>query len=245
MKALILDDEAGGREDLRQLLAAHDDVEVVAEAEDVDAALKMTRERRPDVAFLDVRLRGETAFDYVGQLGEEKPRIVFVTAYDTYAVRGFECNALDFLLKPVLAMRLSETLDRIRNHVALQRTAPNSGDSVFLRFGQTAVLVPWREITHISSRGNYTEVYRTDRSCALILRPLKDWFILFPPDMFVRAHRTVIVRIKSIRKVDFSLDRQRILTLETGDTVPVGRSCWAEVKAALIKWHPEAGHCLA
>ena len=243
MKALMLDDEVAGREDLRKLLSQHKDVDVVAEAADVATALKLTEKLQPDLAFLDVRLRGETAFDYVGQLRSHPPKLIFVTAHDSYAVRGFECNALDYLLKPVLAARLAESLNRIRRKESLERQVAETDDSVFLRFENTARLVPWSQINTIQTHGNYTQVNLHNGDSTLILRTLKEWNTYVPKNMFVQAHRTTLVRVQAIRSVEFK-QRQRCLLIDSGITVPVSRSCWPDVRAAIIDWHPEVGGCL-
>jgi len=90
MKVLSLDDESGGRRELRRLLESYEDIEIVGEAATVRAALDLVNEHHPEIAFVDVRLNGETGFDFVGRLGDVQPRLVFVTAYDSFAVRGFE-----------------------------------------------------------------------------------------------------------------------------------------------------------
>ena len=244
MKTLLLDDEPAGRRNLRKLLGAHGDIEIIGEVADVASALRLTEELRPDLAFLDVRLRGETAFDYVGQLLGSPPRFIFVTAHDSYAVRGFECNAMDYLLKPVLPRRLDEALHRVRADLAPRRVEPTPDDSVFLPFERTARLVAWQDVTHVESSGNYTRVHLADGDSALVLRPLKDWPPLFPKDMFVQAHRSFIVRVRSIQLVDGTEVRLRKLVLQGGAVVPVSRTCWPEVKAALLAWHPDAAQCL-
>src|SRR5688572_23628454 len=110
MRCLIVDDEAPARLEMRRLLSAHPGVEVVGEAGDVRTALELHSRLRPELIFLDIQLRGETGFDFVAAMGEGEARIVFVTAYDQHALRGFECNALDYLLKPVHPERLKSTL---------------------------------------------------------------------------------------------------------------------------------------
>lgn len=240
MKVLILDDEANCRRDLCQLLEGHEDLETIGEAADVAGALVWTQQHQPDVAFLDVRLRGETAFDYVGKLSETEPHLVFVTAYDEYAVRGFECNALDYLMKPVLPERLAATLERIRRHEQLERRAAEANDSVFLRFGDTARLVPWKEISRLETSGNYTRVVIDDGSNPLVLRPIKDWLALMPKGQFVQVHRNAIIRLDAIQELRFLERSRHEVVLTDGVNVAVSRGQWPELKAAIQAWHPEA-----
>jgi len=244
IKALILDDETAGREDLRQMLEPHDDLEVVGEAEDVATALAMTRDWKPDVAFLDVRLRGETAFDYVGQLNQEAPRIVFVTAYESYALRGFECNALDYLLKPVLEARLSETLDRIRTGTQPHRSVPGPDDSLFLPIEHVARLVPWSQIDWIQSEGNYSRAYLREGKSAAVLRTLKEWNELFPPEMFVAVNRSLFVRLHAIVAIGPDESSGRKVVLDRGAEFRISRRYWPTLKRRLVQWHPEAAQVL-
>lgn len=227
---------------MRHLLEPHEDVVVAGEAPDVDTALELTKFHHPDAVFLDVQLRGETAFDYVGRLDGHQPRIVFVTAHDSYAVRGFECNAFDYLLKPVLPERLGETLERIRQQRLQQRPVAVIEDSVFIRFDRTARLVPWQEISHIETHGNYTKVLITDGSSSLVLRPLKEWFALFPRDGFIQVHRSAVVRVNAIREIRFLDGGKRELMMISGEAIAVSRSHWAALKAAIVHCHPEAAN---
>jgi len=244
MTVLILDDEANCRRDLSQLIEAYQDVEIIGEAPDVARALELTREHRPDVAFLDVRLRGETAFDYVGQLAGHEPRLVFVTAYDEYAVRGFECNALDYLMKPVLPERLAATLERIRRHEQAERREARGSDSVFLRFGDTARLVPWTEINRLETSGNYTRVVMDDGSNPLVLRPIREWLKLVPAGQFIQVHRNAIIRLEAIRALKFLERSRHEVVLADGTALAVSRGQWPHLKAAIRAWHPEADQFL-
>ncbi len=245
MKALILDDEEAGRMELRRLLAQHVDLNIVAEADDVASALDMTRTRKPDVAFLDVQLRGETAFDYVGQLREHRPRVVFVTAHDRFAVRGFECNAIDYLLKPVLPRRLAKTLERIRQDIAPERKKPHAGDSVFLPIQSSAKLVPWKDVAWIHAEGNYTAVALEDGQHTLVLRTMKQWEALFPDGMFTRINRSVFIRVQAVAEICPAEGRRRKVILRSGDEFWVSRNHWPALKADILRLHPEAKSCLS
>lgn len=244
MKVLILDDEADGRRELRLLLSPFPDVEVIGEAATVAEALDMTNQHQPDLAFIDVQLRGETAFDYVGQLAAVQPRLVFVTAYDSFAVRGFQCNALDYLMKPVEPELLEQALERARRQESLERRVAEENDSIFLRFENTARLVPWKTITHITAEGNYSRVHTAEAAAELVLRPLKDWLELAPGGMFVQVHRSTLVRISAIKEVTAVAPKQRELSLGGEEHLAVSRSYWPSVRTALLKKHPDAAGCL-
>lgn len=227
MKALIVDDEAPARLEMRKLLSLFPDVEVTGDAADVEAALELTALHQPDVCFLDVQLAGESGFDYVARVGERGPRIVFVTAYDRYAIRGFECNAMDYLLKPVEPRRLGETLRRL----PAPAPSPAGGqDLVFLKGASTARFVPWSEVRRVESKGNYSAVHLEDGSSVLILRTLKQWMDLAPGGHFLQVHRCILIRPADVRELRLKKDGARELVLSDGESVPVGRTFWPEVQ---------------
>ncbi len=209
-------------------------MKIVGEAADVDSALRLVRETQPEVVFLDVPLAGETGFDFVARLSDPAPAIVFVTAHDRYAVRGFDCNALDYLLKPVHPKRLAETIERLGCPVLRRsdRGPAQEGDLVYLKGPSLARFVPWREIEHIVSEGNYTRVRMDDGTSALVLRTLKDWLLVRPPALFLRIHRTALIRRTALREIRaFDSTRQVILT--SGVELPVSRVYWPDLKKLL------------
>lgn len=225
MRCLIVDDEEPARRELQRLLSLHPELEIVGEAADVDDAFTKTTQLAPDVVFLDIKLAGENGFDYVARLTEPLPYIVFVTAYDRYAVQGFECNALDYLLKPVRPERLEETLRRL-GRATVPACSSAIDDVVFLKGPSFARFTPWRDIHHILSEGNYTRVFMNDGSALLITRPFKNWLDVMPGDFFQQVHRTAIVRRDAMRDLHLS-GGKRELTLSDGSVLPVSRSHWA------------------
>ncbi len=233
MKVLIVDDEEPARIEMRRLLDEHADVVVVGEADRVDTALDLTARLRPDVVFLDIQLIGESGFDYVGRLPEPAPHMVFVTAYDRYAVRGFECNALDYLLKPVHPSRLAETLRRTHTR-EVERKPASETDTVFIKAGTTARFVPWYDMRRVTTSGNYTRVHLADGSELLVLRPLKEWLALAPAGMFLQNHRSSIVRRTAIRAIIHVGEKKRALRLDDGTLAPIGREYLTHLRAALL-----------
>jgi two-component system LytT family response regulator len=231
MRCLIVDDEEPACRELRQLLSLHPEMEVVGQAVDVDAALEATDRLSPEVVFLDIKLAGETGFDYIARLAEPLPHIVFVTAYDRYAIRGFECNALDYLLKPVRPERLQETLSRLHR---VQASPPRAAidDVVFLKAASVARFMPWRDVHHILSEGNYTRVFLNDGAVLLIARPLKKWLELIPEEFFLRVHRTAIIRRDAMRELRVSGGKRELL-LSDGAAIPISRSHWSILKPSL------------
>lgn len=234
MRCLIIDDEKLALTEMRLLLSAHPDVEVAGEAMNVEDALEVFQREKPDLVFLDIQLRGEVGFDFVGRLEEPLPRIVFVTAHDRYAIRAFECNALDYLLKPVQPERLAETLRRVRSAPRLPPAAQPE-DCVFVKMNATARFLPWNDILSIKSEGNYTRLFLADGSSPLILRTLKEWQKMAPPGHFLQAHRSALVCGRAIREFRSTADGRHLLVTADGREIPVGRAFWPNLKAAVVR----------
>lgn len=228
MRCLIVDDEAPARHELRQLLSAHPELEIVGEAARIAEALPMCQQLKPDVIFLDIQLRGETGFDLLSHLPEPLPRIIFVTAYDKHAVRAFECNALDYLLKPVHPLRLRETVSRLQQPATPPpRALPE--DVVLLKIDSSTRFVPWKEIQCVESEGNYTRVTLVNHSQVLVLKTLKEWEDQAPKELFLRIHRTALIRLQAIEELRSSSE---VILTDRG-RVPIGRAYWPDLRAML------------
>jgi two-component system LytT family response regulator len=233
MKALIVDDEGPARLEMRRLLSVHPVVEVAGEAADVDTALELTARLEPEIVFLDIQLAGESGFDYVARCPEPHPHIVFVTAHDQYAVRGFECNALDYLLKPVHPDRLVETLRRVSKRGPRETVQAGKDDLLYLKGTSLARFVRWSEVISILAEGNYTRVRLEDGTSPLIRRALKDWTALAPEDAFFQTHRTALVQRDAVREIRKLEGGSLQLVLSDGSVIPVGRAYRGQVRAAL------------
>jgi two-component system LytT family response regulator len=223
MKALIIDDERLARVELRGLLEAHPDIEVVGEAANVTEALKLIPKLKPALLFLDIEMPGRTGFDLLAALAPPHPRCVFVTAYDAFALRAFEVNALDYLMKPVRPARLAETLARLRataasaqadanahedrdansaeDEAAAPTTPLREDDQVFVRDGERCWFVPVRELRLLESEGNHTRLHFRDQH-ALLYRTLGSMEARLPPGLFFRANRAQLVNRMFIDKVE-------------------------------------------
>jgi two-component system LytT family response regulator len=205
-RALIVDDERLARHQLRSMLAAHTSIEVVGEADGVQKAIAAIRELSPDVVFLDIQMPGEHGFDLLNQL--DRPlHVIFVTAYDEYAVRAFEVNALDYLLKPVNPDRLARAIERLSTSRSPEPTesvkrALEYDDHLFLTIGNGSRFLRINTIVHIRAEGVYTEVHTTDGKKALVLKALNEWEERLPEKHFVRIHRSSIVNIEYVERIE-------------------------------------------
>ena len=240
MKTLIIEDEPHVRAGLCRLLADHPDVEIIGEAATVPRALEMLEQKQPDVVFLDVQLIGGTGFDLVPAI-RPPTRIVFFTAHDEYAVRAFEVNALDYLLKPVTSERLAEAISRLvhrhrRMTAVPQPTAPfQTDDRVFIRTEREQRFVNISEVTAVTSiGGNYTVVHLADGARPVVRRTMKQWEDALPEDLFFRIHRATIVNLNRIRcaRRDSNGSCQAIL-YGIEEPLEVSRRCAARLKGLL------------
>jgi len=227
LRVLIVDDARLARQELRTLLSSLPWVQCVGEADDVPAAREAIATLAPDLVLLDVQMPSGTGFDVLDGL-ERVPSVVFVTAYDTYAVRAFRANALDYLVKPVEAPRLLEALERARHHAALDTEPPTvhgtlgAQDQVFVREGERCWFVSIAEIRRLVVDGNYTRLWFRDQN-ALLARSLSALEARLPSDLFFRANRNTLVNLRSIRAVTPSIGDGYDLALDDGSEVEVSR----------------------
>ncbi|CAH0143912.1 MULTISPECIES: LytR/AlgR family response regulator transcription factor [Stenotrophomonas] len=227
LRVLIVDDARLARQELRMLLSSLPWVQCVGEADDVPAAREAIATLAPDLVLLDVQMPSGSGFDVLDGL-ERVPAVVFVTAYDTYAVRAFQANALDYLVKPVEAPRLLEALERARQHAEMN-TEASSGhgtlgaqDQVFVREGERCWFVAVAEIRRLVVDGNYTRLWFRDQN-ALLARSLSALEARLPPDLFFRANRNTLVNLRRIRAVTPSIGDGYDLALDDGSEVEVSR----------------------
>ncbi|MFT5596155.1 MAG: two-component system LytT family response regulator, partial [Flammeovirgaceae bacterium] len=163
MKVLLIDDERLARKELSSLLEKHDNLEIIGEAQNADEAKELIEQLNPDLIFLDIQMPGKTGFELLEEL-ESTPEVIFVTAYDDYAIRAFEVNALDYLLKPVDEGRLEHTLLRVQERlekteediIESENDSPlTMEDQIFLKDGDKCWFVTLRDIRMFESEGNY------------------------------------------------------------------------------------------
>jgi len=203
-KALIVDDERLARKDLISLLKPYGRVTVVGEADSVPAAVKAIRKLNPDVIFLDIQMPGDSGFDLLDK-AEVEARIIFVTAYDEYAIRAFEVNALDYLLKPVNPERLARALEKLEDQESDQPVKVRSldyDDRLFLMMGKHFKFLKVNAILTITAEGDYSEVLAADGSRGLILKSMKEWETRLPARHFLRIHRSAIINMEHIDRVE-------------------------------------------
>ena len=202
IKAVIVDDEPPARRELLRLLAAHKNVRVVGEAGDVDAARGLLLRTRPDAVFLDIRLGRRSGFDLLPDVDPETS-VVFVTAYDHYAVKAFEASAVDYLLKPVDTARLRSSIEKLeRRAVPSTQTVYSRKKWVFLDSGETQEFLKVEDITHIEADEGGSRVHSRDGKRRPGGRSLLEWQHTLDPDDFVRVHRSTIVNLHHVERIE-------------------------------------------
>jgi two-component system LytT family response regulator len=231
LTALIVDDERLARVELRGLLVNHPEIEIAGEAQSADQAAALIAELRPDVVFLDVQMPGRSGFELLEEV-DVPFRVVFVTAFDAHALRAFDVNALDYLLKPVNPARLAQTVARL----VARPPEPSAekplalDDHLFLPGERAPRFVRVSAIACIRGADDYSEVILGESDSALVRRPLREWDARLPA-RFTRIHRTAIVNLDFVLRVERVSDDSLVVHLRGISTpVPLSRRHAARLK---------------
>lgn len=203
-KAIIVDDESLARKDLRSIIDEFDEIECIGEAKNIATAKEAIKTLNPNLVFLDIKMPGETGFNLLEHI-EEGTHVVFVTAYDEYAIRAFEVNALDYLLKPVTKERLSLTLEKIAD-TEIKKTGElkklTYDDQIFLKLNSKYHFLQIRNILQISAEGDYSNLYTSNGGKFLAGKSMKEWEDRLPPNHFVRVHRSTIINTGEVDRIE-------------------------------------------
>ena len=222
MKALIIDDEPPARRELRRLLAEFSWIEIIGEAGNVAQAAAMIEALSPALIFLDIQMPGGSGFDLLACL-DHLPQVIFTTAHDEHAVRAFEVNALDYLLKPIDPARLTAALARVKSAGTAPRPQPESVlEQLFVRDGPRCWFVPLREVRLLSSEGNYVRL-SWGRTQPLLGRALAALEQRLDPNRFFRANRRQIINLDFIENVELGVNGRLHVQLREGPEVEISR----------------------
>lgn len=235
MRALIVDDERLARKELGKLLNEHPRVTVVAEAANADEAIEMFDKHKADLLFLDIQMPGKTGFELLEAL-DSNPLVIFTTAYDDFALKAFEVNAVDYLVKPVLPERLKEAIDKAENlffkkqaRVHNKSTQLNVEDQVFVKDGDKCWFVSLSNIRLFESDGNYIKVY-FDNNRPMIHKSLNALDEKLDNKSFFRASRKHIINLSWVEKIEPWFNGGLMVQLRGGDKVEVSRRQAARFK---------------
>jgi two-component system, LytTR family, response regulator len=230
IRAIIIDDERLARNELKKLLADFPEIEVVAEAANANEGMEKIDNFGPELIFLDIQMPGKTGFDMLSEM-DRTPNVIFTTAYDEYALKAFEVNALDYLLKPIEPKRLADAIQKLQNNddrnepdtpINFNRSVLQENDQVFVKDGERCWFVKLSDIRLFESVGNYAKVYFGPNK-PLILKSLNSLEERLDEKIFFRANRKHIVNLRMIEKVEPYFNGGLLLELKGGEKIEVSR----------------------
>jgi two-component system, LytTR family, response regulator len=231
-RTLIIDDERLAREELKSLLKEHEQIEVIGEAKNGEEAIKLIKELNPDLLFLDISMPGMSGFDLIKKL-DDIPRVIFVTAFDEYAIKAFEINALDYVMKPVDPLRLKDSIlklessddEQLDDELVINSRKDRKlsiNDSVFIKDGEKCWYVELSKVRMMESDGNYVKVY-FDSNRPLLLRSLNSFEERLDGEFFFRANRKFIINLKWISSIENWFNGGLMVELKEGEKVEISR----------------------
>jgi two-component system LytT family response regulator len=244
MRAVVVDDEELARGYLRELLGAHPEIEIAAECANGFEAVKAVAETAPDLLFLDVqmpKLDGFEVLELIGRSPGPKPLVIFVTAYDQYAMRAFDTHAVDYLLKPFSAERFERALERARERIpagrlplelAEERAAAERPERVVVRDGTRVHIIPLDKLDYVEAQDDYVAFHSGGKSY-LKQQPIAALEAALDPKRFVRIHRSAIVNLERVARIEPYGKESRIAILNDGTRLPVSRSGYARLLEAM------------
>lgn len=230
IKAILIDDERLARSELRKLLVDFPEIEVIGEAANAQEGIDAIDSLQPDLVFLDIQMPGKTGFEMLGEL-DRAPHVIFTTAYDEYALKAFEVNALDYLLKPVEPKRLADAIHKLHiaeekegmgNGMGVNRSLLTENDQVFVKDGERCWFVKLSDIRLFESVGNYAKVFFGPNK-PLILKSLNALEERLDEKVFFRANRKHIVNLRLIEKIEPYFNGGLLLELKGGEKIEVSR----------------------
>jgi two-component system, LytTR family, response regulator len=242
IRTLVVDDEELARQVLRELLRAHPEIEVVAECRNGLEAVKAVSEHKPDLLFLDVQMPKLTGFDVLELIGPETP-VIFVTAYDEYAMKAFDVHAVDYLLKPVGKDRLAAALHRVRVRsnekpalpaelAASARPAGQFAERLVVKDGTRVTLIPVGKLDFAEAQDDYVALASEGKK-HLKQQTIASLEAALNPKQFVRIHRSYVVNLERVTRIEPYGKDSRVAVLSTGVRLPVSRAGYARLQALL------------
>jgi two-component system, LytTR family, response regulator len=245
IKALIIDDEAPAREIVKHYLKDFENIEISGECQDGFSGLKLISDIKPDLVFLDIQMPKLTGFEMLEVL-EEKPEIIFTTAFDNHAIRAFELNAVDYLLKPFHKERFDEAVKKAIAKLTIGSANENKDSPtlmkipvpqgplsrIVVRKGNSINIIPVNQVRYVEAQDDYIMIYHTGGK-ALKQQTMKFYEENLPKAGFVRIHRSYIVRIEEINRIEPYTKDNYVAVLHSGEKLPVSRAGYKHLKEEL------------
>jgi two-component system LytT family response regulator len=239
MRAIIIDDERLARKELKSLLKDYHEIEIIDECASPEEALKSIEKHNPDLLFLDIQMPEKTGFDLLQEL-DKSPKVVFVTAFDEYAVKAFEVNALDYLMKPVDPERLKETMAKVlsediedeESYDVPDRGVLSSNDQIFIKDGEKCWFIHLKDVRMFESEGNYVRIY-FETFKPLVLKSLNGLEERLDQKLFFRANRKYIINLKWVSHIENWFNGGLQVVLKDGEKVEISRRQAVKFKALM------------
>jgi two-component system, LytTR family, response regulator len=242
MKVVIIDDEPLARSIVKEYLEPHTDLEVVEECDNGLQGLKAIQQHKPDLIFLDVQMPRINGFEML-ELVEESPAVIFTTAFDEYALKAFDAHAVDYLLKPFTQERFDKALKKWKESSAAAATtaallesaaiaSPVQSSRIVVKVGSHIKIIPVHEINFIEAADDYAKVY-TKEGSFLKSGTMSHYEAILNKEQFVRCHRSHIVNVQYITRIDPYEKDSHVAVLKSGEKIPVSRAGYARLKQVL------------
>ncbi|NLE34618.1 MAG: response regulator [Bacteroidales bacterium] len=236
IRALIIEDEAPARELIRFMLSDHPDIEVVGECGDGFCGAREIKELHPDLIFLDIQMPKLTGFELL-EVIDEKPEVIFTTAFDQYAIRAFELNAVDYLLKPFSKERFDDALEKALSrlgaeepdHERIEKLVTTASEAegyltrIVFRKGAGIKIIPLNNVSYLAAEDDYVMIYYNEGK-ALKPKTMKYYEEHLPPSLFIRIHRSYIVNVEQITRLEPYTKDNYVAILKSGEKIPVSRA---------------------
>lgn len=237
IKAVLVDDVESMRMVLKKLLTSFEKIQVVGEASDFEQAQDVIKEERPDLLFLDIDLNGLTSIDLLSKINYS-PMVIFITSHSDFAIKAFELNAVDYLLKPISLDRLTKAIEKVTNK---WEETDNFDEDANARFGPEHIIllsfdnklsfVRINEINYIEAYGNYTKVYLTDGRLSVTYNSIKNWDTRLPEDLFIQIHRSTIINLQNVTRIEkWANDTGRLFMKGNDKPFEVSRNYFFQIK---------------
>jgi two-component system LytT family response regulator len=233
LKSIIVDDVKLVRKELKLLLKDYPEIKVVGEASNVNQAVRLSRKLKPDVIFLDIQLHGELGFDLLDRENITS-KVIFITAYDQYAIRAFEVNALDYLLKPVTRERLSQAIRKLFQDEPKSRGPVDKidyNDIIYLVINGSLKFIKVSLLKYIIAEGKYSYIVYEDKKKDLISKTLQEWENILPGKYFIRIHRSTIINLEYVESVTTDKNQTHKIFIKNIDKpFIISRRCFVRLK---------------
>ena len=241
MKAIIIDDEPLARMIVKEYLQNHAQIEIVEECNDGFEGLKAVQQHRPDLVFLDIQMPKINGFEML-ELIDQPPAVIFTTAFDEYAIKAFDTHAVDYLLKPFSKQRFDKAIEKFANLTSVQQQQSNtqtllndvvsSTERIVVKTGSKIRIIPIHQIVYLEAADDYVKIH--SREGAYLKNKTMGFFEnSLPAQQFVRTHRSYIVNITEITRIDPYEKESHIAILKSGAKIPVSKTGYQKLKAVL------------